>query len=497
MLSWLRLLVVFAAGLSSLGVVHDAPAGEAGDGANARIQKVERGLLPPVLIQGEKLPAMSLHDRMARWKVPGVSIAVIDGGTVAWARAYGVVAAGTGDSVTTETLFQAGSVSKPIAAMTALHLVEEGRLALDADVNQYLRSWKIPASDSAGEVPVTLRMLLTHSAGLTVHGFPGYAPADSIPTLLQILDGVRPANTPPIRVDLRPGATFRYSGGGFCVVQQLLADVTSEPYAQIVERLVLRPLGMAHSTFEQPAAPVAGVQRAAGHAQDSATIPGRWHRYPELAAAGLWTTPGDLARLVVEIQASWRGAGRRVLSPSMTRAMLSPQITATQGIGWRLGGHGKAARFEHSGDTDGFACAVAGDLERGRGAVVMTNGARGGDLVQEILRGIAKEYGWEDYLPAAKRVVSVPQALPKLAGRYALDVAPNIFVDIAASHDSLFVTVVQPSGTERARLLAESPTRFFDQESGLEMTFVLPEDGRARYVTIHLGDEEYRASLVP
>src|SRR5262245_3286639 len=380
------------------------------EGSDPHIQAVERGLLPPVLIHGEKLPGMHLRERMQRWKVPGVSIAVVDGGAVIWARAYGVVEAGKTDSVTVETRFQAGSVSKPVAAMTALRLVESGRLKLDEDVNRRLVSWRIPASEASKDTVVTLRMLLTHSAGLTVHGFPGYVAGDSIPSLVQVLDGAPPANSPAVRVDTRPGTTFRYSGGGFCVVQQLLVDVSGDPYSETVAAAVLRPLGMVHSSFEQTDAPAGGNGRAAGHSRDGSVIAGKWHRYPELAAAGLWATPSDLAQLLLEVQATWRGASHRVLSSKMTHAMLAPQITPTQGLGWRLEGKGRAARCEHGGETDGFACSVVGYLERGQGAAVMTNGDRGSPLVQEIMRAIAKEYGWVDYLPEEKKVITVPEA---------------------------------------------------------------------------------------
>lgn len=224
----------------------------------------------------------------------------------------------------------------------------------------------------------------------------------------------------------------------------------------------------------------------------------RWHRYPELAAAGLWTTPSDLAQLLLEIQAAWQGTSRRVLSNGTTRAMLGPQIISTQGLGWRLAGQGRSARFEHSGDTDGFACAVVAYLERGQGAVVMTNGAQGSRLVEEILRGIAKVYGWLDYLPKEKRVIALPEkVLARHIGRYALDIAPNVFVDISVSRDSLFVSVTQPSGTDRAHVLAESSDRFFDRESGVEFTFAPVAGARIRSVLIRQGDEEYRATLVP
>ena len=464
-------------------------------GTDARMRRVEAGLLPPILIRGERSPGMGIRQRMARWQVPGASIAVIDRGSIAWSRGYGVCEAGSGDSVTPQTRFQAGSVSKPVAAMTALRLVEEGRLRLNDRANGLLTSWRIPDADSGKGADVTLRMLLTHSAGLTVHGFPGYTVSESVPSLFEVLDGVRPANTAPVRIDVPPGSRFRYSGGGFCVVQQLLMDVVGRPYPEIVSQAVLRPAGMDQSTFDQPTAPIEGERRATGHDKDGAPVPGGWHRYPELAAAGLWTTPTDLARLALEVQASWKGVSSRVLSPRMTRAMLTPQVTPGQGIGWRLAGIRRAARFEHSGDTRGYACSLVAYLESGQGAVVMTNGEHGAELSREILRGIANEYGWPDYLPRPRRVVALAtSALAPLVGRYVLDIASSVSVEIAAHDDSLFATVSQPSGTERGRLLAESPSRFFDRESGLELEFIPNGGGRARGIMLRQGGEEYRAT---
>lgn len=490
--------VVVAVVLITAASASPAVAARPRDPADARIHRVEQGLLLPVLIRGEEHPGMSLGDRMRRWKVPGLSIAVIDGGSIAWARAYGVTEAGGSDSVTVETLFQAGSVSKPVAAMTALRLVESGRLRLDEDVNRSLVTWKIPPSDSSRGVAVTLRMILTHSAGISVHGFPGYAADDSVPTLVQVLDGISPANTPPIRVDMRPGASFRYSGGGFGVLQQLLMDRTGEPYPRIVHDAVLRPLGMVHSSYDQPRTAVADPSRAAGHDRDGVMVAGRWHRYPELAAAGLWTTPSDLARLVLEVQAAWSGVSHRVLSRSMTRVMLAPQIAAGQGLGWRLAGRDRSRRFEHGGDTDGFACAAVGYLERGQGAVVMTNGARGDRLAQEVLRGIAKEYGWLDYLAEEKRTVALPEkTLLGYVGRYALDIAPNVFIDVSVHEDSLLIAVTQPGGTEQGHVDAESIDRFFERESGLELTFSPAGEGPKRSMIIRQGSEEYRATRTP
>src|SRR5215207_10452393 len=194
----------------------------------ARRARVGRGLLPPVLIKGA--PAWSIEERLRHYKVPGVSVAVIKDFKVEWARGYGFKDAEAREPVTERTLFQAGSISKPVAAMTILKKVEQGKLSLDEDVNARLASWKLPENEFTAKRKVTLANLLSHTAGLTVHGFPGYGVGAAVPTLPQVLDGAPPANTAPVRVDLEPGTRFRYSGGGTTVMQLALEDVENRPF---------------------------------------------------------------------------------------------------------------------------------------------------------------------------------------------------------------------------------------------------------------------------
>src|SRR5688572_27074372 len=163
-----------------------------------RIRRVETGLRFPRTIRGRPVAQMQLDERMRHYKVPGVSIAVIDSFRIAWARGYGVRETGGTSSITTETLFQAASISKPIAAVAALRLVQKGKLDLDEDVNVKLRSWKVPENAFTLARPVTLRRLLSHGAGLTVHGFRGYTSSAPVPTVLQVLDGHSPANSAAI-----------------------------------------------------------------------------------------------------------------------------------------------------------------------------------------------------------------------------------------------------------------------------------------------------------
>jgi CubicO group peptidase (beta-lactamase class C family) len=351
----------------------------------ARIARVEAGL------------KMTLAERMAFYKVPGVSVAVIRGGVIDWAKGYGVRESGQAARVDPDTLFQAASISKPVAAMAALKLVQDGKLALDEDVNRKLCGWKLPENEFTAGEKVTLRRILTHSAGLTVHGFPGYAQGTPLPTLVQVLDGVPPANTAPIRADVKPGTLFRYSGGGFTLMQQMLIDVTGKPFAEFMRETVLGPLGMSHSTYQQPLPAALWRQAASAHDRNGAVVPGRWHNYPEMAAAGLWTTPSELARFAIELRNAFHGKSQRVLSAAAARQMLVRQRKDLNGLGVVLRGEGKTLSFSHGGTNRGFVCGLVAFVQSGDGVVIMTNGDRGQALIQELLRAIAAEYGWPEF----------------------------------------------------------------------------------------------------
>jgi CubicO group peptidase (beta-lactamase class C family) len=219
---------------------------------SARIQRVENGI-PPIVVSDNDPPLqLNIEKLMQLYKVPGLSIAVIDNFKIAWAKGYGVTEAGTNSPVTAHTLFQAASISKPVTATGALTLVEQGKLSLDENVNLKLKSWQVPDNDFTKDQKVTLRRLMSHSAGLTVHGFPGYEVGAPIPTLPEILNGEPPANTAPVRVDTIPGTKSIYSGGGITIEQLLVMDVTGEPFAKFMHDAVLDKIGMTDSTYEQP-----------------------------------------------------------------------------------------------------------------------------------------------------------------------------------------------------------------------------------------------------
>jgi CubicO group peptidase (beta-lactamase class C family) len=433
-----------------------------------KILRVEKGLVRAVVPKGRPAPKFTIAERLRHHRIPGVSVAVVSRGEVEWVRGYGLASVDDAKPVTVETLFQAASISKPVAAMVALRLVELGRLSLDEDINLKLKSWKVPESDLTKTEKVTLRRLLSHTAGLTVHGFPGYDAGAPVPTLRQVLDGVKPANTMPIRPDIAPGSLHRYSGGGYEVMQQLIEDVAGKPFPQVARELVLDPLGMKRSTYDQPLPEPLAATAASGYRGDGAIVKGKWHTYPEMAAAGLWTTPSDLARVILELQKP-----AKVLRPETVNAMLTP-VLGRYGLG--LGTEEKDGRksFSHGGANEGFRCMLFGYRGLDGGAVVMTNGDRGGTLAREILSSIAMEYGWPDFRPEEKQVVEVsPEVLRSYAGRYQLRRGPPIVVTVGDGR-----LHVMPRPGVSFELLPESEDSFFDPDRNMpDVRFLKKPDG--------------------
>lgn len=458
-----------------------------------KVGEVERSLQLPAAYPGEPPHRATLTDRMTHHGVPGVSVAVIEDGAIHWARGYGVLQVRRPEPVTPDTLFQAASISKPVTAMAVMRLVEDGRLDLDEDVNRYLKSWRVPAN-GAWQPRVTLRQLLSHSAGVTVHGFPGYAPGQPIPSLLQVLDGEPPANTPPIRVDTVPGIQRRYSGGGTTIVQQLLIDVLGKPFPELMRELVLDPLGMRRSTFEQPLPVTRWGEAASGHWGAWGTnvpVHGAWHIYPEMAAAGLWTTPSDLARCALEVQSARARRSARVLSPELAEQMLTPQIEAT-GIGFALEGEGASRRFGHDGGNHGFICRLMAYADQGFGAVVMTNAYSGGDLIGELMPAIAAAYDWPDFPPVPKgRVDLDAHTRAACAGDYEL--TPRLHMTVSPVHGGLDVRF---TGQPAIYFQPESPTTFWAEVVKTELAFTRADGGAVTGMVVRQNGREMQARKV-
>jgi CubicO group peptidase (beta-lactamase class C family) len=446
-----------------------------------RVQHVVNGLLPETAFRDRYSPPAPLAERMAYYHTPGVSIAVINDGRIEWARGFGVRERDRPEPVTEETIFQAGSISKPIFALGVMRLAQERRLDLDQDVNGYLKSWQVPAN-SAWQPCVTLRQILSHSAGLTVHGFPGYGVDEVLPTVVQILNGDPPANTPPVVVNILPGVQTRYSGGGTTVGQLLVTDVMGESFPTFMRTLVLDPLEMAHSTYEQPLPSDWAIAAATAHPWKGRPLAGRWHVYPEMAAAGLWTTPSDLGRAGIEVQRALDGKGK-FLSQETALAMLTPSNAGEDvALGFFLQGEGDAVRFGHGGWDEGFVARTVFYKKGGQGAVVMVNSNEGAPLIDEILRAVAREYSWPGYFPEKIKASPSSDILDRYVGAYAAKAFKCV---VTRSGDLLMLTVpgqpafeLRPTGESTFEAVGLNSELAFDKVEG-SIALTMTQDGRS------------------
>jgi len=353
-------------------------------------------------IEGAQLPDrqgfdnLTLAQLMERFRVPGVGIAVIKDFEIHWAKGYGIADVTSGAPVTAETMFQAASISKPTAAMGVMRLVQDGKLSLDTDINTYLKSWKLPAGEHTRLRPVTLRSLLSHTSGLgDGFGFPGYHPQAPLPSVVQILNGDKPSNTGKVLMERPPFTAFKYSGGGVTIVQLAVTDTTGRAFPELMRSLVLDPIGMRDSGFEQPLSAERDRQAARAHNGRGAAMDAKWHVYPELEAAGLWTTPSDLARLAIELQNALQGKSNRVLSAASAREMVSPIGMGDFAVGFGLRKLGEGWYFAHGGSNWGFQCDLMAHVRKGYGVAIMTNADSGGAILNEIRNRVAAAYNWD------------------------------------------------------------------------------------------------------
>jgi CubicO group peptidase (beta-lactamase class C family) len=418
-----------------------------------RMHRVEDQLTPALLIDGEPVRLTTLQQRMKELHVPGVSVAVVHNGKIDWASGYGVAWAG-GPAVTPDTLFQASSISKPLTALAVLHLADSGTISLDREANDYLKSWKIPDTPFTVKSKVTVVELLQHTAGINLPGFAGYTAGQPLPTLLQTLQGAPPAFGPAITVTSVPGTEWRYAGGGYVILRQLLTDVTGKPFDQLMRDSVLMPLAMKHSTFQQPLPADLATAAARPHDEDGRVFDHGARIYPEEGPDGLWTTASDLARYIIAVQTALKGHG--FLSKDMARRMLMPGMNHW-GIGLMIGTDAQHPYFMFSGGNYGFLSYFVA-YDNGDGVAILTNGERGYELAADIRRSTAQVYGWPDFQPLHRHPIpAAPDSQTGLVGVYR-GAAENILA-ITRDKDELFLTQIGSSAGPR-RLYPLSADRF-------------------------------------
>ena len=365
----------------------------------SNINHIENGLSQEVIsYDTSSINKMNILDRMVYYRVNGVSMAVIENGEVQWSKAYGVSDASTGEKVTTESLFQIASIGKVITALAALKLVKDEKIMLDEDVNNKLTSWKVAENKFTIKEKVTLRRLLCHSAGFTDdYGFGGYSVTDSIPPLINIINAQSPANnSKALIVNYVPGTLMRYSGGGYLVIQQLIEDITGMSFTNYVEKEIFKPLNLQSSTYNYFPDRIKGIKIARGHDENGKIdAKEKYHVYPESAAAGFWSTPGDLAKVLIEMQQEYKGASNKILNQQLLDSMLTPQFQVTdRGLGVALKGAEHVDGFWHAGQNAGYNSLMYATTNTGQGAVVMLNSDGDIELAVEIMRSIANENKW-------------------------------------------------------------------------------------------------------
>jgi CubicO group peptidase (beta-lactamase class C family) len=443
-----------------------------------RIKSVEDNLLYESSFVNKGYKAASLLERMMYYKVPGVSIAVINDFKIDWVKGYGTKEVCIVNGIDENTLFQAASISKSVFSAMVMCLVNKGVLSLDENVDIYLKQWKVPINDG-WEPNISLRQLLSHTAGLTVHGFKGYKTTEQIPNLIQILNGYLLCNNEPVVVNTIPGLQYRYSGGGYTVAQQIISDVVGKPIPQLIKEIIFDPLGMNNSTFQQPLPPFLENQAAVAHSFTDKPIEGKWHIHPEMAAAGLWTTPSDLAKFGIALQLALKGESN-VFPKDIAEEMLMPQVEDHYGLGFRLYGSNLTARFGHSGSNEGYRSRMTFYKTLGMGAVIMINSWRE-ELISELERAIATAYGWPDFLPVDKIACDVPvQLLENYAGEY-------------ISESGMIFNIISIDGLlslgfgKQLPLIMHSISQyeFIIKEVNVSVSFILTSDGVVERLAVH------------
>lgn len=445
---------------------------QSGNDTKVLIKKVESGLIPVLRFEGDSV--WTMESRMKHYGVPGLTIAVIKNSKIAFVKNYGITDKTSQQPVTYQTLFQAASISKPVSAYAALKVVEQGKINADENVNLYLKTWKLPDNEFTDTKKVNLKHLLSHSGGVTVGGFAGYAVGDSVPTLVQVLNGEKPANSPAIRVDKIPGGSLRYAGGGYCIMQQMLIDIEGKSYPQIMNELVLGPLDMKNSTYNQPLSAEQLKFAATGYLPNKTEVPGKRHTYPEMAPAGLWTTATDLSKFIIDIQSTLKGESQKVLSQNMAKQMVSPFLEPFEGLGIFLEKRNETQYFNHGGWNEGFSSLIYGNTKNGDGVVILTN-ANQPALISEVMRAVANTYNWPDYqFPVYKKLTLNASDRKKLVGSYQTDIYGQ-------------TKVYEQEGKLLLQTNTEAPTELFKVASD---TYVMPGWERKLKFLINPADQK-------
>jgi len=455
-----------------------------------RIRGVEKGLLKAVYIKGTEPERMPLGERMDFYKVPGVGLAVLDGNRIEWVRSYGIGNIAAPTAVTSETLFQAGALGRSLAAAAVLRRVGEGKIGLDDDLDSRLGfiGPRPPSENGAGGA-ITLRRLLSDSAGFSGRELPGFPVDGPVPDLRRILEGSQPG-LPSVWEAFQPGRS-RESESGYSLIQLVMTDIEGKPFPQVLKEGLLDPLGLAHSTFEAVLPEEMAGRAASGHLREGPPVKGGWLLYPESAAKGLWTTPGDYAAFLAEILSEARGESSRILSAESARSMLTAQA-GDRSFGFAVEDTGEETILSLKGRTRGFSSFAVLFPSRGQGIVILTNSDNGELLTGEILRAASATYGWPRFQPEERPLFRLdPTIIEQYVGRY--KVTDDYFLDVRSED---YYLVIQPTGQAPTKFYVESGTIFFSIDPYIRIQFRRDDRGAVNGLALWQQDFEQQAVKV-
>ncbi|MEO6612809.1 MAG: serine hydrolase domain-containing protein [Chitinophagaceae bacterium] len=440
------------------------------------IRQVEKDFFVKFAVKGQPLP--TLQEQMAAFHVNGLSVAVINDYKVEWAKGYGWANLEEKKPMTPATLLEPGSISKSLNAIGVLKLVQDKKIDLQSDINRFLKSWQFPYDTVSHGKKITVANLLSHTAGLTVHGFPGYYYGDSIPTIVQILDGSRPANTAAVRSMFEPGLRHEYSGGGTMISQLIEMDITGKPYDQYIEETVFRPLGMNNSFFTQPPPVSKKELLATAYSGNGEPIKGNYPILVEQAAGGLWTTPSDLAKFVIEMQLSAQGKSNKILTKETTQLMLTPYIDEHAALGVFIDKRNGTSYFQHTAGNQGFSGIYYGSLEEGKGFIAFINSDAGFAVLNQLMNSVATVYNWKGMASQVKPIVKETIELPITSA--------NSYTGLYREQKGAMAVITQKDGAlwyragggREWKMYFTSPTDYFNLESTTEKQFYTGADGK-------------------
>jgi CubicO group peptidase (beta-lactamase class C family) len=434
--------------------------------AQARRQQVEESLLPNVAFTGETTPA-DVEARMFEHKVPAFSGAVIRNGKLDWSAAWGALETG-GTRAGCDSLFQAGSLAKPVTLLAALRMQQQGAVDLDKDIATYLASYTLPAGAQTDANPVTLRNLFTHTSGITPGGYEGYAQEQPIPTDVQTVRAEAPANSRKVEVLEAPGESLVYSGGGYSVAEIALQDTLKQPFEQLMQQWLLTPVGMRQADFTVPLPAASHAHTARGHRADGSVVPGGWHHHPEQAAAGLWATASDMAAFLIELHKGYVGTSKVFTQASIRELMANP--IDRHAYGFRLIGEGEDMFLTHYGGTVGYRAGMTLNLRTGDGAVYLANADNGSNLGREFLAAVSRAYQWPVFRGTeVTRTKQSTEVLQSLVGQYVFDEeGPTVVVVL----ENNVLTLVFPNGDRYAMTpIQGGPRDFIHANTGVRASF--------------------------